>query len=352
MTSKTKRNNLHLVEIPKELFDKYVEKKHPEANFLQSSTWGEVYELTRVKTFLFGLTESTTSPRLTDLQGVALAILKTAKRGRYLEVPGGPLIDWSGDFATLQIFIDSVRAVAEKNHCVFVRMRPNIPDTPANRAIVKKLKLRRSPMHLHAEHTVMLDLEQSDEELLTAMRRQTRYDVRKADKLGIKVDWADSEKAFRDFYKLHSETAKRQGFIPSSRRFILAQHQAFGDLARIYTARYQDRILAQGLILLRFPEAIYHEAASGDEGRKYPGAAALQWQVIKDAKQLGLKRYNLFGIAPPNSPNHRYAGVTTFKTGFGGKQIAYLPAHDLVVKPIHYQFVHLLETIRKKHRRL
>ena len=73
---------------------------------------------------------------------------------------------------------------------------------------------------------------------------------------------------------------------------------------------------------------------------------------MKDAKAMGINRYNLFGIAPPNSPHHRYAGVTTFKTGFGGEQVAYLPAHDLVIKPLHYKLVHILEEARKKRRHL
>jgi lipid II:glycine glycyltransferase (peptidoglycan interpeptide bridge formation enzyme) len=103
---------------------------------------------------------------------------------------------------------------------------------------------------------------------------------------------------------------------------------------------------------MQTPEAVYHEAASTEESRKLPGAYALQWRVIRDAKDLGFKRYNLFGIAPPNTPNHRYAGVTTFKTGFGGEQIAYLPAHDLIIRPFRYKFVRVVEDIRKKRRHL
>ena len=207
-------------------------------------------------------------------------------------------------------------------------------------------------MHLHAEHTVMIDLAKTEDELMSDMRRQTRYEVRKADKLGVKVKYQTDEDAFNDFYDLQLETAKRQGFIPSSREFILAQHKAFGENARIYTAKLHEQVLAKGLIIMQSPEAVYNEAASTEEGRKLPGAYALQWQVMRDAKQLGIKRYTLFGIAPPNSPHHRYAGVTTFKTGFGGELVTYLPAQDLVIKPIHYKFVHKLEELRKRRRHL
>ena len=337
---------LKFVELsPKEL-DKYVFKAHPEANFLQTSAWGKVYEIDGETVFYRGVKKDDA------LVASALIILKPAKRGRYLEIPGGPLLDWDKDKKTLKFFLDEVRKMAIEHKCVFVRMRPNIYDTPEHEKLAQEMGLVRSPMHLHAEHTVMLDLTKTEDELLADMRRQTRYDVRRSAKLGIKVDYDNSKEAFDAFYDIQLKTAERQGFIPSSRKFIQAQREAFGDNARIYTASLDGTVLAKGLILLQKPEAIYHEAASTDEGRKLPGAHALQWQIIKDAKEMGLKRYNLFGIAPPNSPHHRYAGVTTFKCGFGGEQVTFMPAQDLPVKKLHYKAVHTLEEIRKKRRHL
>ena len=326
-------------------FDKYVAGSHPEANFLQSSNWGKVYEIDGEKVFYLGLFDGETQI------GASLAILKLAKRGTYIEIPGGPLVDW-GKEKQVRAMLDGVTDIAKREKCVFDRMRPNIPDNDKNRNMAKKLNLVESPMHLHAEHTVMLDLSKTEEELMVEMRRQTRYEVRKADKLGIKVKYETTKKAFNDFYDLQLETAKRQGFIPSSREFILAQQEAFGEAARIYTASLHGQVLAKGLIIMQKPEAVYNEAASTDEGRKLPGAYALQWQVMRDAKSEGIERYNLFGIAPPNSPHHRYAGVTTFKTGFGGELVTYLPAQDLIIRPIRYKFVYKLEELRKHRRHL
>lgn len=337
---------LKFVELKPEELDKYVFKEHPEANFLQTSAWGKVYEIDGKKTFYRGVKNGD------KLVAAALILLRPAKRGRYLEIPGGPLLDWDKDIKTLKFFLDEVRKMAVENKCVFVRMRPNIYDTPEYERLAAEVGLVKSPMHLHAEHTVMLDLTKSEDELLADMRRQTRYDVRRSAKLGIKVSWDNSKEAFDEFYDIQLKTAERQGFIPSTRKFIQAEREAFGDNARIYTASLDGTVLAKGLILLQKPEAIYHEAASTDEGRKLPGAHALQWQIIKDAKEMGLKRYNLFGIAPPNSPHHRYAGVTTFKCGFGGEQVTFMPAHDLPIKKLHYKAVHTLEELRKKRRHL
>lgn len=337
---------IRLERIDPEDLDRYVMQKHPEANFLQTSSWGKVYELDGGKVYYLKLTEQDV------IHGTAVVIVKNAKRGRYLEIPGGPILDWEHEPRFVKTFMEEITKIAKNEDCVFVRMRPNIDDSAAHVKMIEDLGLVPSPMHLHAEHTVMIDLKLTEEQLLKDMRRQTRYEVRRAQKMGIQVRFDTNKHAFSEFYDLQLETAKRQGFIPSTREFIMAQHDAFAGAARIYTATLDGKPLAKGLVIMQSPEAIYHEAASTEEGRKHPGAYALQWQIIRDARELGFKRYNLFGIAPPNSPKHRYAGVTTFKTGFGGDQVAYLPAHDLVIRPMRYKFVHFLEEMRKKRRHL
>ena len=337
---------LSVKDIAPEALDKYVAKEHPELNFLQTASWGKVHEIDGFKVHYLGLEDDK------KLIGAAVAVIRNAKRGRYMEIPAGPVLDWDGPIKPIRFFIDELRRVAGEEKCVFVRIRPNIDDTDKHRKLFAKLGLPLAPFHLHADNTVMLDLTKSEEDLMTDMRRQTRYEVRRAAKLGITVDYDTDKKSFNDFYDLQLKTAERQGFVPSPRSLILAQHEVYGDKARIYTAKLGDQVLAKGLILMTAPEAIYHEAASTPEGRKLPGAYALQWQVIQDAKRLGIKRYNLFGIAPPNSPHHRFAGVTTFKTGFGGEQVSYLPAHDIVVKPMRYKLVATIEKARRKKRHL
>ena len=73
---------------------------------------------------------------------------------------------------------------------------------------------------------------------------------------------------------------------------------------------------------------------------------------MKDLKKDGIKRFNLWGIAPPGVENHRYSGVTTFKTGFGGEIIEFIPAQDIVVSKIKYKLDELVENARKKKRNL
>lgn len=332
-----------------------IQTLYPEANFLQSPQWAHMNELIGHKVII-DATETTW----------CLMIVKNAKRGRYLEIPGGPLLDWQ-DAEAVQSMFTNIRAVAQREKCVFVRLRPQLRSTPENLQLLANLGTKKAPMHLHAEHTVILDLEKSEDELLKEMRRQTRYEVRRATKLGITVDWANSEEIFREFHQVQAETAARQHFVPPDLKTLLAERAAFDDApkkssakaleeashARIYVARTSEgEPIAYGLILVSGAEAEYFEAASTELNHKLPGAYALQWQVIKDLKHLGIKRYNLWGIAPHGQKNHRYAGVTTFKTGFGGEIVEFVPASDLIIRRFRYLLNFLIETVRKKKRHL
>lgn len=318
-------------------------KQYQEANFLQSVEYGRMNELLGEKVVYEDFSG----------KGWALMIVRNAKRGRYLEIPCGPLLDWNNESAMKAIFA-RIKEVAQAEKCIFVRVRPQLMATTENLQKLANLGLKKSPMHLAAEHTVMIDLSLSDEELLAGMRRQTRYEVRRADKLGIIVKCDNSEEMFQEFHRVQLLTAKRQGFIPPSLDVLLAEREAFGDKAWIYVARMPDdgAPIAYGLIIHDGREGDYYEAASTDLNRKIPGAYALLWRAMRNLKGEGCERFNLWGIAPKNQPEHRYAGVTTFKTGFGGEIVEYVPAHDMIISRVGYWKDLVVEKARKKRRHL
>ncbi len=317
-------------------------KKYPEANFLQSPSYAKMNELLKNKVIIEDF----------DKKGYTLMVIRKAKRGKYLEIPCGPLANWNNK-EDIKKIVNTIRQIATQEKCVFVRIRPQLIASQANLTLLSNLGLKPSPMHLAAEHTVMIDLKKPEESLLSEMRRQTRYEVRRADKLGIKVTTSSSEEIFKEFHKVQTETAKRQNFVPPNLKTLLAEREAFKDDATIYVAKTAEgESIAYGLIIKGGKEADYYEAASTPLNRKLPGAYALLWQAMKDLKGQGYERFNLWGIAPAGQPNHRYAGVTTFKTGFGGEIIEYVPAHDLVISKICYLKDLIIETTRKKRRHL
>ena len=310
-------------------------------NFLQSKQWYEVNKSIGHKPIFLMFSE----------KSYCLAIIKDAKRGRFLEIPCGPILDYRNR-DDLELAMAEIYRYAKQNNCVFVRFRPNLEETPENRALIESIPSLSASYFLHAENTVFVDLTQSEEDLLKNMRRQTRYEVRRSEKLNFKVKKSNTPEILREFHQIQAETAKRQGFIPPRRKNLNAYAKAFGSDLQIYCATLDGKPVAYGLVLTDTLEGDYFEAASTELNYKFPGAYALQWHVMRDLKKQGKLRYNLWGIAPAGQKNHKFAGVTTFKTGFGGEKFDYLHAHDLPVKKLHYGLIRLVEDARRKTRHL
>ena len=318
-----------------------------EANFLQSPLWAELHRRLGQTVVCFGVADQT------DLQAAGIGIIKNAKRGRYLEVPGGPLGDYDNP-AVLAAIMRLLRRLARQHRCVFVRFRPQLLDSPQHRRLLTGDRAStKAPMHLHAEHTTVVDIDPPADQVLAAMRRQTRYEVRRVVKRGLDISWQPATPSVIDqFYDLQIETAKRHHFVQSSRRLLRTLGEVFGDHARMYRAEKDGQLLNLALVLYWGEEAVYFEAASTLAARREPGAYGIVWQAMQDMQQLGCRRFNLWGIAYTANPQHRYAGVTTFKRGFGGQDTAYVPAHDIVVQPLKYPLNWTIETIRRKKRGL
>jgi len=282
-----------------------------------------------------------------------LLVEEKAKRGKYLTVSGGPIIDWK-NISLVKIAFSEMKKIGKTNKCVFIRIRPQLIEDEFSKRIFKKNGCILSPMHLTADLTSELDIAKSEEELLAQMRKGTRYEIRKAEKLEILVKASKDEKDVKQFYNYQLQTAKRQKFVPFSFPFLIKQFDTFfkENKAILYTAEYNKKILAQAFIIFYGQEAVYHYGVGTEEGRKFPGAYLLQWEAIKEAKKRGIKRYNFWGIAPLENKNHRFSGVSLFKRGFGGVDVQYLHAQDLIINKPKYIVNFIIESIRKRVRRV
>lgn len=320
---------------------------HPEANFLSSHNWGSFHQSLGKKVFFLGVY------RRTSLVGVCLAVKETAKRGNYLTVAGGPILDWSQTEIAASIF-SHLKSLAKQEGCLFVRIRPQIFDTPQNHSLFQSLGARISPMHLTADLTLQLGLDQSKDKLLSQMRKNTRYEIKKADKLKLKTVISKNPEDLKEFDHYQQLLAQKHGFVPFSHQFIYKQFLNFvsDDQVALIHSYQKDQLLASAFVIFYGSEAVYHYGISTPENQKLPGSYACQWTAINEAKDRGLRRYNFWGIAPTDAPqNHRFAGVSLFKRGFGGQEVAYLPAHDLPTSPL-YWLTFAFEKLRARSRHL
>lgn len=321
--------------------------KYEWSNFLQGWEWGEFHESINNDIERIGFYNEN------KLIGVMLFIVEHAKRATYATVPAGPLIDWN-DKKVLKCFVSCITELSHKYNCSFVRIRPQLLNEEKNSKLITRLGFKPAPMHLHAELTLRLNLEKSEEQLMAEMRKNTRYEVRKAEKLGIVVTKSTDSKEVDAFYKLQEKTAKRNSFVPFSLNYLKKQFEIFrnNDKVAMYTAKLGNKMLAKAFIIFYGNEAIYHYGASSDLGRKYPGAYLLLWEIAKEAKAKGMKYFNFWGITKEEEVNHRFYGVSLFKRGFGGEEIDYLHARDYVIDKPKYLLNFLVEEVRKKVRRL
>ena len=319
-----------------------------EANFTQSFNWGVFYERLDRRVFRRGYFQK---GRL--IAGYT-AVLETGKWWSCLNIAGGPLLDWTNKKLILSFKAD-ILAIARKQKCCFIRLRPAVADSPQMRKILKTLDLRPSPMGLSVEFAGLLDLTLSDEQLLANMNQSLRRKIRKAQKdrqIEIRVSKAKSDAQL--FAKLHLEHAQRQQYVPFSISRLTTQFEVFSqdDQALLYIAQRDNQILAANMIFFYSQEASYHFGISTSLGQKYSSAPLLHLAAIKEAKKRGLKIYNFWGIVKPDEVNHRYFGLSQFKRSFGIIEHHYVPAHDLVCRRGLYVLTHLFESWQRKKRRL
>lgn len=324
-------------------------KQYSEANFLQSWNWGEFERSLGKQIFpLQVLSENT-------VVGMALVITEHARRGTYLTIAGGPLLLWntkntSAIWAALET---ELRKIGTEVKASFVRLRLQEKASPEITSFLQKRGLKPSPMHLTADLTLQLDLTQPLEKILQNMRKNTRGEVRKAEKLGITVTQSTDPNEIQDFYEQQLAVASRQGFVPFSYDFLSQQFEAFlpDNQVCLFQSWQDKQLLASAFVIFYNGEAVYHYGISTAANVKLPGSYACQWSAIQEAQARGMTRYNFWGVAPLDEPNHRFSGVGLFKRGFGGQEVQYQPAYDLPLS-WNYAITRNFELLRKKLRRL
>ena len=318
---------------------------HQDANFLQSWDFYEFYFSRGFNIVRRGVYDENN-----QLVGVYAGEVEPAKRGRHLAVAGGPIFDWTNQEVKKLIFND-MKLQAKNLKCTFVRVRPQLENTPENAKIFQQLGFRKAPMYLSVEFAGVLNLENSEEEILKNMRQRLRRALRKAEKNQITIEKTSDPKAIHDFYQIELQTAKRHDFYAFSEDFLTKQFAAFAknDEAVLYIAKLNGEILAENFMIFYGNEASYHYGVSSELGTKYSGAPLLHMEAMRDARKRGIKRYNFWGIVDENDTKHRFYGVSVFKRGFGVEELKYLEARDLVLDKISYYTKTLpIETLRRK----
>lgn len=314
--------------LPAEEWDRFV-SSHPSGSFLQSPGWGEWMETQGRQTM---------RPAVTDNDGsilVGAQILTTAipkLGGHYIYVPYGPLTVGENPDA-LNLFLDSIKK--RFTTAWFLRLEP------------KQFLLAEDRVTPHTQpgKTLVLDLTKSEEELLSDMHHKTRYNIRVAERHGVVVETGNVAEAVA----LIQETSKRQGFKDHPAQYYTKLCEFFASNKSVntktYTTSFNGRILASSLMVDYGPTRTYLFGGTHDADRNVMAPYLMHWQAIKDAKQKGFKTYDFWGI---ETASGQTPGFVRFKLGWGGQQIHYPSAEDIVYKPLWYNAYKLLRALNRK----
>lgn len=274
-------------------------------SFLQSPEWAKF--------------QSTMGARVKTV-GLAQIFVYSSPLGIFWYAPH--VTDWS-----------EVLAEAKKQGVLFVRFELFLPvELPKKAVLIKP----RQP-----ESTLVLDLNLSEIDLLGAMHQKTRYNIRLAEKKDLKVVWQGNPAVFN---ALMQETSKRDHFNAHSDEYYTKMLDC--DLVEQGTVYLGDQPIASAIFIGYDGTYTYLHGASSNEHRELMAPYLLQWSAIRRAKQQGFKIYDFWGIAPEGVDNHRLAGVTRFKLGFGGTRKNFGQAFEIPLKPFKYRVFNFLKKIR------
>lgn len=314
-------------------------------SFFNSWNWGEFEKALGKDVERYGIYDKE------RLVGVAQIAHIKARRGKFLHLRNGPVIDWENQELTKRV-MKSLERLGKSKDVDFLRMSPLIKYSPEAETNLKNLGLIRNQTHdVDAEITWILDIEQPEAQILENMRKNTRYYIRKAEKDGVKIIKSTNIEDLKKFYIVYEDTVKRQKWNAYDFSYLSKEFEIFqkDDQIKIYLSEYQGKIIAASLFIYYGDEVYYHHSGSLTEYRKIPASYLIQWESIKEAKERGFKRYNFFGIAREDDIKHPWHGLTFFKKGFGGFEQRSVHGHDLPLNR-KYWLTYLYEKYEKKKR--
>jgi peptidoglycan pentaglycine glycine transferase (the first glycine) len=296
----------------------------PGGHHLQSSLWGQV------KSRLGWRAVRVTAVAEGRIRGGMQILLRrfpvVGPVGSVGYVALGPLVD-RDDPALHELLLGGLHRVSREHRVVFLVVQPSAQqDSIVGRLRADGFREAIGPVQPHPTATLLVDLSRDEQSLLAEMRKATRYNVRRAERIGVRIrEGGDCD--IETFHRLLTMTARRQRFsVPPEQYFRgLLRVMAPGGHAKVFLAEFDGEPLAGALVIAFGDRVSLKRAAWSGEHRHLHPNELLQWSVMRWAKGQGYRYYDFEGIDLPATTadgvriDAAAAGsVSAFKAGFGG----------------------------------
>lgn len=310
-------------------WDRFVAASDP-GSYLQTSAWAAVKAVN-------GWSAHRITAETADAPSIGAQILVRRPRPMpwgFAYAPRGPVARaWDGPAVTA--FTAALREglTASAGRVSHVRIDPEIEAGGAHdadgalRTSLRAAGWRPAPP-IQPNATRLIDLRADEAALWGDLRKKWRQYVNKARSGGITVVDAGRDR-LGDFYRIYRETADRAGFLIRAESAYRDVWDAFAPSgnARLLFAQAADGEPQATLLLVRCGPRVVEPyggmtAAGGESRANY----LLKWEAIRSSREAGATSYDLWGLAT--------GGIAHFKIGFGGREVRYVGAWDLVLSPV------------------
>lgn len=186
---------------------------------------------------------------------------------------------------------------------------------------------RESANTILIPRTIILDLTQTEDELLADMTKKTRQYIRKsATEVEVRrVKGKGELEKCMDLYKL---TAKRAGFPLHNDAYYYDIFEKMGDFSPVFAAYHHDKPVAFLWLAISGETAFELYGGMDDKGQELRANYALKWQAIQTMKKWGICRYDFNGLLND--------GVSTFKQGFASHETMLVGTYDKPFSPLYF----------------
>jgi hypothetical protein len=164
------------------------------------------------------------------------------------------------------------------------------------------------------KHSLVLDLNQSIDDVWKGFQGRARTDIRKAKKNGLQVKCLGPEynHDYMNLVKNVFSNQKRKNSFDI--RFLDALHKhLLADRLAHYGVFLKGKLIAGGIFLKSSERMVFVSGASIESGKKLGANSLIQWKAITDAHTNGILEYDLGGTG--------IARIDKFKHSFGGVPI-------------------------------
>ena len=282
-------------------------------------------------------------------------------RLKVLYIPKGPNLDW-GDAPLRQGVLADLQAFARRQGAIFVKIDPDVKlgvgvpgavdarEEPCGQAVQSELEKNGwlfSPDQIQFRNTVLIDLTPDEDEMLARMKQKTRYNIRLAEKRGVRVRAAGTADLAL-LYRMYAETSTRDGFVIRGEDYYQTVWRTFhtGSIEQpSKTVPFSEPLIAEvggqpvaAISLFYFAgHAYYLYGMSRDAHREMMPNHLLQWEAMRRAKELGCRDYNLWGAPNEFNEADKLWGVFRFKEGLGGSVDRTIGAWDFTANRRMYK---------------